>query len=397
MIALPDRVQRAAPEPAQHGGVVHRFHLSGREEVRPSLPRAKQAPTDPLQRGDSGLRRKAIRALVAGQAALRPATCRRPLCIAGVGVRHVRDIPQKPHVEHDQAPRHLRRGEGLVQALPGARRVLQAAKVRVGLQQPQNVSVEDLLEQGHCDVIPSASVGRGQQAEKLAQVRHLGLGPVAVAADEIADAGLDQAAKLRAAAFQLEQQVVEGHVAGEHLLRRVHLALHEEDDLRVHQLREHSEHVSGPNGRCQCGGDFDWLLRRCGDLRRSAFAGLCLSDVAEAIPLVQGDGLRGGRATARRPCGLRHLPGGEGVEGGSQPRPAAAEVRVVDRQRQPIGEVLLPHAVAHAQGPARLPRQRVELADEVAPAAFVHHGDANAKHSVALVERRPCVEATQRR
>mmetsp|Transcript_147333 Transcript_147333/g.209046 ORF Transcript_147333/g.209046 Transcript_147333/m.209046 type:complete len:296 (-) Transcript_147333:1245-2132(-) len=231
VVTLPGRVQHALPQPtAQLQG----SHAPEAEDIEVSVPAADLAdsPHRPVHSFDQVLRCHTLGPLVADQ--------RRDLCT--LLFPSPRDVLQEPGVEHDQPHGDQSCVEGRPQALSADAHITELAEMWVLLQEPKDVSVEDLCKKRLCNGGPIVLRRRRNQADEFPQVRDLGFHPSFLRHHEILDALLQLRLHSWLIAADGKQEMVEAHVSTKRLVRCPSFTLHEEDHLGIHQLGKDIQH-----------------------------------------------------------------------------------------------------------------------------------------------------------
>mmetsp|Transcript_90622 Transcript_90622/g.163526 ORF Transcript_90622/g.163526 Transcript_90622/m.163526 type:complete len:312 (-) Transcript_90622:519-1454(-) len=214
-------------------------------EVFPPRGHFADALHGAVQGLDLRARGQALGPLVAGQRAGRSSAA--VAAAAGTAVnmnmRCFGHVVEEPDIEHDEPHGHHCCLEAAPKPLLADALFLgDFPQVRATLQEPQHVAVEDLAQERRSHQVPAILVRGGEETNEFAQVRHLGLHALRVAGQEAADPLLDLLLDGRRRTANRQEEVVECHVATQSLLRGPDFALHEENNLRVHQLRQHAEH-----------------------------------------------------------------------------------------------------------------------------------------------------------
>mmetsp|Transcript_82278 Transcript_82278/g.197306 ORF Transcript_82278/g.197306 Transcript_82278/m.197306 type:complete len:214 (+) Transcript_82278:633-1274(+) len=213
--------------------------------------------------------------------------------------------------------------------------------MRVLLQEPKDVSVEDLCKKRACNRGPIVLRRRCNQADELPQVRDLGLHPFLLRRHEILDALLQLRLHRWLISADGKQEMVEAHVPTKCLVRCPSLTLHQEDHLGVHQLRKHVQDHRSVEAWLSRNRHLLWnlLLQRPGaesfelGFRCFRLLGPGLQPLVKAESL---DGLRGLRAPRLPPKGprlLRHHPSAQHLEDFDQRWCRPVEMMGVDGQR----------------------------------------------------------------
>mmetsp|Transcript_74808 Transcript_74808/g.178581 ORF Transcript_74808/g.178581 Transcript_74808/m.178581 type:complete len:251 (-) Transcript_74808:1739-2491(-) len=152
-------------------------------------------------------------------------------------VRYVSHVMEKPAMKHQQLTRDLARFPSLLHPVVYWRRKVSHAWAC--LHQPKNPSVESLFQDWYGELVPGELVRNRKQTHELAQVWYYVLVSHLLVTDKFVQLLLNGIAEAGTAGLEHKQYVVKGHIACNCFLRSVHIALHQQHDLRVHQLRQH--------------------------------------------------------------------------------------------------------------------------------------------------------------
>mmetsp|Transcript_41401 Transcript_41401/g.81651 ORF Transcript_41401/g.81651 Transcript_41401/m.81651 type:complete len:550 (+) Transcript_41401:506-2155(+) len=152
------------------------------------------------------------------------------------------DILKEPHLEAQETKRDGVCLQCSVQPLlPPSRIVGRVIEMGVLLENPQDVSVEHLLNDPLAELCPVSGVGHGEECKEVTQRGGDILGTGGWTVPERSCASIHLCLQLWIFMTELKEQVVSGHVALQSLHTRVRVSREKLHDLRVHQLREHRQ------------------------------------------------------------------------------------------------------------------------------------------------------------